>query len=370
MKDPRILELAHNLIHFSVDLKPGENLLIEAEGGKELVAALIDEAYKVGGRPFVQIFDSEIDRHVRTEISVDQMKQQASYEITRMNDMQAWIGIRGATNVNEMSAVSSAQQALYMEHVSHPVHHQIRVKKTKWCLLRWPNDSMAQLAQTSTEVFEDYYFKVCNLDYAKMGLAMDPLVALLANTERVRITGKGTDLSFSIKGMASEKCSGHMNVPDGELFTAPVKDSVNGVIAYNTPSLYHGFTFENVRFVFENGKIIEATCNDNEKITKILDTDAGARYVGEFAFGVNPYITKAIKDTLFDEKICGSIHFTPGACYDEADNGNKSAVHWDLVLIQTPEYGGGEIYFDDVLVRKDGRFVLPALEGLNPENLI
>ncbi|MEI6132392.1 MAG: aminopeptidase [Bacillota bacterium] len=370
MKDPRILELAHNLIHYSVSLKPGENILIEAEGGKDLVKALIDEAYKVGGRPFVKIFDSEINRHVRTDISVDQMKQVAKYEVARMSEMQAWIGIRAAENVNEMSSVSSEQQALYMEHVSHPVHHEIRVKRTNWCLLRWPNNAMAQLAQTSTEEFEDFYFKVCNLDYKKMDVAMDPLIALLATTDKVRIVAKDTDLKFSVRGMGSEKCSGLRNIPDGEVFTAPVKDSVNGVITYNTPSLYHGFTFESVRLVFKDGKVVEATSNNNEKINKIFDTDEGARYVGEFAFGMNPYITKPMKDTLFDEKISGSIHFTPGACYDEVDNGNNSAVHWDLVLIQTPEYGGGEIYFDDVLVRKDGRFVIAELEGLNPENLI
>ena len=130
-----------------------------------------------------------------------------------------------------------------------------------------------------------------------------------------------------------------------------------------------GFTYENIKFEIENGKIVKATANDNEKINHLLDTDAGSRYFGEFAIGVNPYVSTPMKDTLFDEKIDGSFHLTPGACYEDCSNGNHSALHWDLVMIQRPEYGGGEIWFDDVLVRKDGRFVLPELFCLNPENL-
>ena len=227
---------------------------------------------------------------------------------------------------------------------------------------------MAQLANMSTEQFEDFYFNVCNLDYSKMDKAMNVMQARLDNTDKVRIVSPGTDLTFSIKDIPSKKCSGHMNIPDGEIYTAPVKNSVNGTITYNTPSFNQGFKYENISFEFKDGKIIKATANDNERINKILDTDEGARYVGEFALGVNPYIKDPMCDTLFDEKIAGSIHFTPGASYDDADNGNKSSVHWDLVLIQRPEYGGGEIYFDDELVRKDGVF-LGDLEVLNEDNL-
>ena len=128
--------------------------------------------------------------------------------------------------------------------------------------------------------------------------------------------------------------------------------------------------FENVRLVFKDGKIIEATSNNTERINQIFDTDEGARYVGEFAIGVNPFVTKPMKDILFDEKIRGSIHFTPGMAYEDANNGNVSDIHWDLVLIMTEEYGGGQIYFDDVLIRDNGRFVLSELECLNPENLV
>ena len=222
---------------------------------------------------------------------------------------------------------------------------------------------MAQLAESSQEKFEKFYYDVCCLNYAKMSKAMTPLVRLMKKTNMVRIVAPGTDLSFSIKGIGVVKCDGQRNIPDGEVYTAPVRDSVNGFITYNTPSLYEGFTFENIRFEFRNGKIVDATCNGlDKKLNQILDSDKGARYVGEFAIGVNPFILHPMKDTLFDEKIAGSFHFTPGQCYDEAPNGNKSTIHWDLVQIQRKDYGGGEIYFDDKLIRKNGIFVDKKME--------
>ena len=244
-----------------------------------------------------------------------------------------------------------------------------RVNHTKWVILRYPNPSMAQLAGQSLDAFEDFYFDVCTLDYAKMNRAMEALAALMEKTDNVKIKGPGTDLSFSIKGIPAVKCAGECNIPDGEVYTAPVRESMNGIISYNTPSEEQGFTYENIVFEIKNGKIVDAKANNNERINQLLDTDEGARYFGEFAIGVNPYVLEPMKDTLFDEKIAGSFHLTPGAAYEDAFNGNKSAVHWDLVMIQRPEYGGGEIYFDDVLIRKDGLFVIPELECLNPENL-
>ena len=370
MVDPRIKKLASNLVHYSCDLKRGEKVLIEVIGLETpLVKELIREAYKAGAIPLVTIKDNEVNRALLMECTVVQLEMMARYEAARMSEVDAYIGIRAGSNSAELSDVPPEKMNLYMKHFWEKVHGQIRVPKTRWVVLRYPNPSMAQLAGMSTEAFEDYYFKVCNLDYAKMSRAMDPLVELMNKTEQVRIVGKGTDLSFSIAGLKAIKCDGKLNIPDGEIVTTPVKDSVNGVIAFNTPSQYHGFTFRDVRLEFSRGKIVKAEANDTARINQILDTDEGARYVGEFALGVNPYITRPMNDTLFDEKIAGSFHFTPGSCYDDCDNGNKSAVHWDLVCIQTPEYGGGEIYFDGVLVRKDGLFVLPELEVLNPENL-
>ncbi|MCL2670563.1 MAG: aminopeptidase [Clostridiales bacterium] len=372
MFDPRIIELACGLVNFSVALQPGENILIENIGGcDDLTRAIIKEVYRVGGKPFLWIGDKAMDRELWMHCTPEQLQIRAGVDAALMGQMQAYIGVRGGANSSETSDVPSDRMNDYMTHYWNPVHGDIRVKKTRWCVLRYPSPGMAQQAGQSTEAFEDFYFKVCNLDYSKMDRAMDAMAALLANTDRVRIVGPAdTDLSFSIKGIPSEKCAGQKNIPDGEIYTAPVRDSVNGVIHYNTPSLESGFTYEDIRFEFKDGKIIHATANDTARINEMLDIDEGARYVGEFAIGVNPYINVPMKDTLFDEKIAGSIHFTPGRAYDEADNGNRSAKHWDLVLIQTPEYGGGEIYFDGILIRKDGRFVLPELFDLNPENLV
>ncbi|BDD09757.1 aminopeptidase [Fulvitalea axinellae] len=370
MTDPRIEKLAHNLINYSVSLKPGEKVLIESIGLQTaLVNALVKAAYEAGGLPFVEIKEPKVERTLRMGATKEQYELKAEYEGKVMKDMDAYIGLRAGDNVSELSDVPAEQTEIYNSTVLKKVHFDIRVPKTKWVVLRYPTSSMAQLANTSTEAFEDFYFDVCTLDYAKMGKAMDALSALMDRTDKVRITGPGTDLSFSIKDIPSVKCAGLRNIPDGEVFTAPVKDSVNGTISYNAQSPYQGFTFENVKLTFENGKIVEATSNDTERINRIFDTDEGSRFVGEFAIGVNPYIMHPMGDILFDEKIGGSFHFTPGQAYKEAYNGNDSNIHWDLVCIQREEYGGGEMYFDDVLIRKDGVFVLPELEALNPENL-
>ncbi|MEK4201070.1 aminopeptidase [Cytobacillus sp. FSL K6-0265] len=370
MKDPRIEQLAKNLINYSIGLQKGEKVLIENFGlQKELVTALVKEAYAAGGHPFVTIKDNTVDRALLFGANEEQYNMMASFEANVMSQMDAYIGLRSGNNINEQADVPDEKMRIHGSTIGQKVHREIRVPKTKWVVLRYPNASMAQLAKMSVEAFEDFYFDVCNLDYSKMDAAMDSLVSLMNQTDKVRLTGPGTDLSFSIKDIPAIKCSGQMNIPDGEVYTAPVRDSVNGVISYNTPSPYNGFTFENVKLTFENGKIIEATANDTERINKIFDTDEGARFVGEFAIGVNPYILHPMQDILFDEKIDGSFHFTPGQCYDEAYNGNKSNIHWDLVNIQRPDYGGGEIYFDDRLIRKDGKFVIAELEALNPENL-
>ena len=371
MFDPRILKLANSLINFSCALQPGEKVLIESIGGNEdLTRALIKAAYKAGAVPFLWTCDKSFDRELLLGATKEQLMLRAENDAALMAQMDAYIGVRGGTNAAETADVPGEKMNAYMKYYWAPVHGEIRVPKTKWVILRYPSPSMAQLANMSTEAFEDFYFNVCCLDYAKMDRAMDALKALMERTDRVHIVGPGTDLSFSISGLPAIKCAGKLNIPDGEIFSAPVRESVNGTIAYNTPSLTNGFTFTDIRFTFRDGRIVEAHANDDKRINEKLNIDEGARYVGEFAIGVNPFITFPMKDTLFDEKIAGSFHFTPGSCYDECDNGNKSSQHWDLVLIQTPEYGGGEIYFDDVLIRKDGRFVLPELDCLNPENLI
>ncbi len=370
--DERIKTLAHNLICHSVKAGPGDKVLIHYTGPSTrlLAQALIKETYLSGGIPFTKYTSPEVERELLLHISKSGLEIMAQNDAELMSQMDCYLGIRGSDNISEYADVPAENLALYERLYSTPVHHEIRVPKTRWCVMRYPNHSMAQLNNQSLEAFEDFYFKVCTLDYRRMEEAMKPLVDLMNNTDHVRLVGPGTDLSFSIKDIPAIPCAGDMNIPDGEVFTAPVRDSINGTLSYNTPAVFQGFTFENISFTFENGRIIHATANDSVRLNEILDTDDGARYIGEFAIGVNPYILTPMKDTLFDEKIMGSFHFTPGNCYDEAPNGNISAIHWDLICIQRPEYGGGEIYFDDVLIRKDGRFILPELDGLNPENLL
>jgi len=370
MKDARVSKLAKGLVGYSIQAKKGEKVLIEAyEVDSFLVTELVKEVYAVGAYPFVSVFDTKVQRALLNGTTKEHQDLWIKYDAARMADMDCYIGIRGGKNSFESSDVSSEKMALHGSNYGEEVHGKLRVKKTRWVILRYPNESMAQLASMSTEAFEDYYFDVCNLDYSKMDKAMDALVKLMDKTDKVRIIGKDTDLRFSIKGIPSVKCSGRINIPDGEVFTAPVKDSVEGYITYNCPSINQGVKFENVRLEFEKGKIVKFSGNHYDRLEKIFNTDEGARYIGEFAIGVNPFITQPIGDILFDEKIRGSIHFTPGASYDEASNGNKSAVHWDLILLMTPDCGGGEIWFDDVLVRKDGEFVIKELKGLNPDGL-
>lgn len=369
--DERNKILAKNLVNYSCNLQKGEKVLIEATGvDNNLVSEIIDAVYEIGGYPFYRIYDYRLQQHLIKGTSVEHCNLLTRYMLPIISEMDAYIGIAGGNNLFELAEVSDEKKQTYNIYYSKPIHHDVRVTKTKWVILRYPTEGMSQEAKMSTEAFEDFFYKVCNLDYSKMDKALQNLKILMDKTEKVKIISPNTNITFSIKGIPSVVCSGHMNIPDGEIYTAPVKNSVNGIITYNIPTIYNGIEFNNVCLEVEEGKIIKATSSNTEKLNEILNTDAGARYFGEFAFGVNPHISKPILDILFDEKMKGSIHFTPGSCYLDAFNSNDSAVHWDLILNQTKEYGGGEIYFDNVLVRKDGNFVLPELLCLNPENLI
>lgn len=368
MRDERIERLARILIEHSTKLQAGERVLIECFDvpDPQLPSVLVRLAAEKGATPLVVTKDLRVLRSMWLHATEDMVRTIGEIERSLMERVQAYIGIRGAQNVSEFSDVPHERMELYRTHIWQPVHLDVRIRRTKWVVLRYPTPSMAQLANMSTEAFEDFYFRVCTIDYRALAEALKPLVELMRRTDRVRITGPGTELEFSIKGIGVVPCAGERNIPDGEVFTAPVRESVNGRITFNAPTIYEGVTFENVCLEFQNGKIVHATCSgNNDLLNRILDTDEGARYVGEFAIGCNPEIERPMKDILFDEKIGGSIHLTPGNAYEEADNGNRSKIHWDLVLIQRPEYGGGELYFDGRLIRKDGKFVVPELERLN-----
>ncbi|WP_175990248.1 aminopeptidase [Bacillus sp. Marseille-Q1617] len=369
MRDPRLGKLAEVLLIHSLKMKEGEKLLITGEyTTKPLVKELLRKAYDMGVIPYFEFGDQELMRIMGTHAKEEQMILMNKWNMEKYQDLDAFISISSDPNDAEMSEVPAEQWQLLMPHMKDS--NDYLVQKKKWVLLNYPNPSLAQKAKMSYDTFFDYLLEVCTVDYKQMEEAQKPLKELMDRTDKVRITGEGTDLTFSIKDIPSVMCFGERNIPDGEVYTAPVKDSVNGTITYNTPTLYRGFSFDNISLTFEDGKIVKATADKTKELNDILDTDEGARFIGEFAIGVNPKIKEPMLDILFDEKISGSFHFTPGQAYEGADNGNRSSVHWDMVCIQRPEYGGGEMYFDDVLIRKDGLFVIEELKGLNPDALI
>jgi len=367
--DPRCHELAKVLTNFSTELKKGERVLIDAFDVPEaIVIALIRAARERGAHPLVQLHRARVNRELLLGAEEAQYAPHAEIELARMKKMDAYIALRGSENIFESSDVPGEKVKL-VSRLMQPVLNY-RVGKTKWVVLRWPTPSMAQQAGLSTEKFEDFYFRVCTLDYARMTPGMEALAGLMKKTDRVHIKGPGTDLKFSIKGIGAKECGGLRNIPDGEVFSCPVKDSVEGVVQYNAPTVYLGTSFDSIRLVFKNGKIVEATANNTRRLNEILDSDDGARYIGEFALGFNPHILQPMRDILFDEKIAGSFHFTPGQAYEDCGNGNKSQVHWDMVCIQRPDYGGGEVWFDGKLIRQDGLFVPKPLQKLNPDYLL
>ncbi|MCE5199886.1 MAG: aminopeptidase [Armatimonadota bacterium] len=371
MYDPRMRKLADLLVGYSTKVQPGERVLVDAyDVPAEMVTILVNRIVEAGGLPFVDVYQARVRRSIVMNATEEQMRVLGKRDLEFMKEMQCYIALRGGYNITEMSDIPEDRMKIFQEYWQRPVL-DYRVDHTKWVVLRWPTPSMAQLAGMSTEQFEDFYFDVCTLDYAKMAEAEKPLKERMNRTDRVRLVGPlDTNLEFSIKDISAVQCDGDRNIPDGEVFTAPVRDSINGVIHFNAGTIYHGKPFDDIRLVFKDGKVVEATGSDTKALNDILDTDEGSRYIGEFSLGFNPYIKTAMRDILFDEKINGSIHLTPGRAYEEADNGNKSKIHWDMVLIQTEEYGGGEIYFDDELIRKNGRFIPDYLQGLNEENLV
>jgi aminopeptidase len=372
--DPRDVQLAQTLCDHSLKIQPGEMVVVQCSGaeGLGLAGACIEACARRGAAAFLHLVEPQIHRRFLTAASDEVLARLARFELKQMKDADCFIGIRGPANSFEMSDVPKDRMQAYSRLVVKPVHMEERLKRTRWVVLRYPNPSMAQMAQQSTEGFAEFYYRVCLLDWGRMAQAADALKKAMESTDRVRLTAPGTDLTFSIKGIPAIPCAGSCNIPDGEVFTAPVKTSVNGVVQFNTPTLYDGFGFDNIRLVFSKGKVVEATggtAEQTSRLNEILDRDAGGRYLGEFAIGFHPHILHPMRDILFDEKIAGSFHMALGNSYDDAFNGNKSAIHWDLVCIQRPECGGGTIEFDGRVIRREGRFVIKSLEGLNPENL-
>ena len=359
-------QLSKTIVEYSLRLQENEKVLIKAESmdTKPLVQLLINEIYRVGAVPMVRYSDQETNELLMSKTNIARvalLKDQNEFDV---NHYDAFISIRYIEN--DFNGKDIDKQILSEVGEALKESNDIRINQRRWVLLNYPSVTAAYKAGMPTKNFCKYAWDVMTVDYQKMHDLIKPLKELMERTDKVRIVAPNTDITFSIKDIPAIPCCGEYNIPDGEIFTAPVKTSVNGVITYNTPCPYQGNIYTNVSLTFENGKIVKATCNeDSESLNHIFDIDEGARYVGEFAIGLNPQILNPMGDILFDEKIIGSIHFTPGRAYREAFNGNISSIHWDMVLIERKEYGGGALYFDDVLIRQDGKFVLPELEPLN-----
>jgi aminopeptidase len=366
MKDPRVKELADVLVNYSTRVKKGDVVLISASGFE--AAPLVQELYILcleRGAAYVEYEFNlpEINRHFYNRATKAQLAYFPEHRLAFMKKATVFISISAGENSMVMAQANQANMISWSK-VIRPIIDE-RVKHTRWVITRYPTQGAAQEAKMSLDEYEDYLFSACCIDWAAESKKQEKLKRLMDKACMVRITADDTDLSFSIKGMPGIKCDGRYNIPDGEVFTAPVRDSVEGFITYNCPTVYQGKEFNNIRLEFSKGKIVKASAPGmDEALESILDTDEGARFVGEFAIGVNPGITEPMRNILFDEKIFGSIHFTPGQCYDECDNGNRSAVHWDMVKILK---NGGEIRFDDQLIQKNGLFVHKDLLVLNPQ---
>ncbi|TNE74001.1 aminopeptidase [bacterium] len=354
--------LAEQLLSYSAELKAGQNVLIQLNGlnGISLVRALAKKAREIGANPFINLIDTETQKILAEMGDESYWETITSVEgLPVMQKMDAFVGIRASENIYEQSGVSRKANKAYAEKFLHPVHMEQRVKKTNWVILRYPSPAFAMNAKMSTSAFTEYYYKACLLDYSKLDQAMKPLEELLRKTDEIHLKGNGTDIKLSVKGQNWIPCVGKRNIPDGEIFSSPILDSVNGTITY-APSVYQGKPFEFVTLNVKNGVVQSFDSSNNAALEEILSTDEGAKRFGEFSFGTNPIIEKPMYDILFDEKIYGSNHLTLGQDYDEASNGNKSAIHWDLVCI------GADVYFDGKLVRQGRNWLPDELKGLNP----
>ncbi len=362
----KLKELAKMLISYSIDVKEKEKVLITTRTmeTREFISYLITNIYERGGVPVVKIIDPFLNSKILENSNAYRIDLIKKLEEQEVENYDAFINITYGINDYENKNVPA--EVLNKQRKAIEKSHDILINQKKWVLLNYPSPLDAHKAKMSYEEFINFSLDVMTVDYRKMANMIKPLKDLMDKTDKVRIVSPGTDITFSIKNMGSIPCTGEKNIPDGELYSAPVKTSVNGIITYNTPSPYQGSIYNKVSLEFKDGKIINATCDgDNNKLNEIFNTDEGSRYVGEFSLGFNPKILYPMGDILYDEKILGSIHFTPGQAYKDCYNGNDSGIHWDMVLIQRKDYGGGEIYFDDVLIRKDGMFVLDELKPLN-----
>ncbi|MDD5341977.1 MAG: aminopeptidase [Patescibacteria group bacterium] len=370
--DSRYEKLAQVLVRHSTKVRKGDRVLLmtDVSTPHDMNLAVIQAVRDAGGvclEPY--IMDQRLQAAARIGCTARQLRVDAAAQLVRYLGAAVRIAIRGYMNPLEIGDVPPEDSQRYSREYLNIVMDE-GVEGTRWVLTEWPTPGFAVLANMSTTGAEQFFFEAVFADYPAMTRAAQPLRHLMERTKQVRIVGpKRTDLTFSIEGVPVVPCIGKKNIPDGEMYTAPVLNSVNGVIEFNTVSITReGERFSGIGFEVKDGVIVREWCEtgDSDRLSKRLDTDEGARRFGEFSLGLNWDVTRTIGDTLFDEKVGGSFHLTPGRSYDDAPNGNSSATHWDLVCDQREGFGGGDIYFDGRLVRKNGLFVPKVLANLNP----
>lgn len=350
--DKRWQQLAEILVNYSTGVQPGERVMIAMSEVETypLVHAVYEAAIKADGFPQVQ-FLSESLRHLVMKYGNEaQINWTPEIEAYGMEWADVYFGLRGAYNLYEHADIPSATLAANQRAMGKVSN--LRWQQTRWCLVRVPNAAFAQQAETDLETITNMFFDACLLDWPTMARRWQHLADQLNQGSHVRLVGKGTDLSFSVTGRRWVVLDGKLNMPDGEVFTAPVDDSVNGYITFELPGVLGGRLIPQIRLAWQDGELIEAGAGEHhDYLHQILATDAGARRIGEFGIGLNPHITRFCKDILLDEKIGGTVHIALGRAYPECGGVNQSAIHWDIIKDLRQE---GTLYLDGVAVLEAG----------------
>ena len=367
MTDTRLQRMAQVLIHYSLGMKNGERLaIITGPQAVPLVRETVREALRAGSFPETFFRIADIQEVVFKEASDEQLQYIPPYMRTIVEEYETMLQIMAAENTKALSGVNPARQAVAQQAGADLM--QTNMRRTadgslRWCAALFPTNAYAQDAGMSLSDFEDFVYHACFMDeddpvacWRELSKQQERLVQWLNGKHTVHILGLDTDLTLSIAGRVFINGDGHYNFPDGEFFTGPVEDSANGYIRYTFPASFGGRAVEDVRLRFEDGVVVEArAARSQDYLDKMLSLDEGAKRLGEFAFGNNPNVTRFIKNTLFDEKIGGTIHLALGASYPMTGAVNQSALHWDMVCDLRQ---GGEIRVDDELFSKDGVFVV------------
>jgi aminopeptidase len=354
--DKRWRQLGDLLVNYSVEVKPGERVMI-AMGELEsfpLVRAVYEAAIKAGAFPQVQFLSETLRRSVIQYGNQEQLNWVPEIEAYGMEWADVYFGLRGAHNLYEQwdapaDRLSHTQAA--MGKIS-----TLRWQKTRWCLVRVPDADFAQQAEIDLDTITDMFFNACLIDWVTEGSRWHRWAEKLNRASQVRIIGKETDLSFSVAGRKWIVADGRSNMPDGEIATAPVNETLDGQIYFEFPGVLGGRLMHDMRLCWKQGRLVEASSSTNQDfLQSIINTDPGASLLGEFALGTNPGVTHFCKDILIDEKIGGTIHVALGRAYPDCGGTNQSAIHWDIIKDIRTE---GCVYVDGQAVLQNGKFFL------------